>query len=191
MQLTTRTFRAALAALALLLAANAAAAACLDRIDMTEASGPGAASLPAAICGASVMNTVLESASVSDSFHDAAGRDLITVHIEAVKAGKMTEAELNAQSAKLIDIEFRAHGILAFSNVKLKKKIEQYMAETYVALFDQPVPLRRVRISALYKTNGGPNTVVYGTTIWNDKGLFGPGNRPRDWETWRLNRDLR
>lgn len=183
--------RAALAAIALSFAASAAAAACVDRVDMSEATGPRVATLPAAICGASVMKTVLESASVFDTFHDATGRDMIPVHIEAIKAGKVTDAELKAKSAKVVNIEFRAHGILAFSNAKLKKKIEQYMAETYVALFDQPVPLRKVRIAALHKMNSGPKTVVYGTAVWNEKGRFGPGNRPRDWETWRLIRDLR
>lgn len=185
-----KTLTAAVAAIFLLFVANVAAASCLSKIDMTKATGP-VINLPAAICGASVMKTVLESATVSDTFHDADGRDMIVTHIEAIKAGKMTDAILKMQSAKLIDIEFRAHGIIAFSNAKLKKKIEQYMAETYVSLFDQPVPLRRVRISALYETNSGPNSVIYGTTIWNDKGRFGPGNRPRDWETWMLIPDLR
>lgn len=186
-----KTITAALAAIVLSFAASVAAAACVDRVDMSEASGDSIATLPAAICEASVMKVVLESASVSDSFHDATGRDMVVVHIDAIKAGTMTDAQLKARSAKLIDIEFRAHGILAFSNAKLKEKIEQYMAATYIALFDQAVPLRRVRISALYETNSGPNTVVYGTTIWNDKGRFGPGNRPRGWETWMLIPDLR
>ena len=33
--------------------------------------------------------------------------------------------------------------------------------------------------------------MVYGTTIWNAEGKYGPESLPKDWETWRLNQSLR
>ena len=102
----------------------------------------------------------------------------------------MTFEDISARSAKMVMIEFRAGGILALSMTKLREKIEQYMAETYIALFDQPVPLRQVKISVLYPMSDGKPGVVYGTSIRNE-GRYGPGNRPKNWTVWRLHRDLK
>ena len=185
-----KTLTAALAAILLSCIANVAAASCVDRIDISKLSGTGAASLPKAICEASVMTAVLESARVWDSVVDASGRDLFAVHSEAIKVGDMTYEDISARSAKMIMIEFRADGILTFSMTKLRKKIEQYMADTYIALFEQPEPLRLVKISVLYPMSDGKPGVVYGTEIWND-GQYGPDSLPKGWDVWRLHRDLR
>ena len=168
-----------------------ASAACVDRIDISEASGEGVSSLPETICSASVMGAALESARVLDTFFHPGGDSMLVIYAEAIKAGKMTDAEVRAQSAKMVKIEFRAGGILATSMARVRKKIEQYMAETYVALFDQPVPLRSVNISALYPMSDGEQGVVYGTEVFDEGGFYGPGNRPQGWKVWRLHRDLR
>ena len=180
-------------ALIAFIAASPAAAKtdCIDRVDMSKASGIDTAKLAAAICGASVMAAVLDSATIRDSFFGSGGENLIVTHIADIKAGKMTDAQIMSRSAKLVDIEFRAGGVLTLSFPKLRAKIERYMAETYIALFDQQVPLRRVRIAALYPLKAGKRGVVYGTSVSNDKGRYGPGSRPPSWKVWRLNPSLR
>ena len=82
------------------------------------------------------MTAVLESAVVRDTVYDSTGQDMMVANLDAITAGDLTEAEVKAQSAKLVDIVFRAGGLLALSMPKLREKIEQYMAETYIALFD-------------------------------------------------------
>ena len=183
--------RMAAAVAAFVMISSIASAACVDRVDISQASGEGVSSLPETICSASVMSAALESAKVLDTFFDADGDDMFVSHAEAIKAGKLTEAEMKAQSAKVIKIEFRAGGILASSMARVRKKIEQYMAETYVALFDQQVPLRSVNISALYPMSNGEQGVVYGTEVFDEGGFYGPGNRPKGWKVWRLHRDLK
>ena len=78
-------------------------------------------------------------------------------------------------SAKSVRINFRARGIWAFSNEKLREKIKQYMAETYIALFGQPVPLYSMKTAALSPLSDGKDGFVYGTQVLNRKGQYGPG----------------
>ena len=58
------------------------------------------------------------------------------------------------------------------------------MAETFVALFKQPVSLARVRISALYPMSSGKDEVIYRTTVRNDGGKYGPESLPVSWNVW-------
>ena len=174
---------APIALLALVLAGPAAAA-CIDRVDASKATGIDAAELTATICGASVMRRVLDSATVRDSMTDPTGENLFVKYLPDIKAGRMTEGDALARSAKLVDIEFQAGGILTFSKRKLQRKIERYMAETFVALFKQPVPLARVRISALYPMSSGKDERIYRTTVRNDGGKYGPESLPVSWSVW-------
>ena len=175
---------------ALLVASAPVKADCIDLVDVSEVSGIDSAGLAAAVCNASVMSIVLDSATIQDTYHGSGGEDLFVAHAGEIEAGTATMETLAAGSAKLIDIEFRAGGISALSFSKLREKIEQYMAETYLALFEQPVALRRVRIAALYPLESGELGVVYGTLIWNAEGLYGPGSSPVSWEVWLLNPSL-
>ena len=172
------------------LAVGSAVAACIDRVDVSKVSGQGSAGFAKTICDVPAMAALLESATVSDSLVDSSGRDIFAENAEAIESGDLTWEKLRAQSAKIVKVEFRAGSILVFSYPKLREKIEQYMTETYLALFRQSVPVRQVKISALYPMSDGTQAVVYGTTIRNE-GHYGPGNLPRRWETWRLHRDLR
>lgn len=175
-----------IALLALVLASGPAVAKapCIDRVDITKATGIDEAELATAICRASVMRLVLDSATVRDSLFGASGEDLIVKHLDDIKAGRIADDELKRRSAKLVDIEFRAGGILTTSKLKLQQTIERYMAETFVALFKQPVPLARVRISALYPMSSGKEEVVYRTTVRNDGGKYGPDSLPISWNVW-------
>lgn len=165
-----------------LLSYASAFAACPDNVDTSKVTGIDTTEYVEVICGASKMRIILDSATVRD-----------TVFLPSGKIPtNLTNEELSRRSAKLVDVSFRARGIMTFSMTKLRDKIERYMAETYVALFKQDVPLRRVRISALYPMdNDGAEGVVYGTTIWNKEGKYGPGSMPQGWETWRLHQSLR
>lgn len=163
---------------------------CIDRVDVSDVSGLGSGTIAKTICDASVMSVVLESARVWDTYFDAFGNDLLAANFDALNAGEITSAELMAQSAKIVDIEFWAGGIMALKMSTLRKKIEKYMAETYTALFSQTaVPLLQVKISALYPMDDGSQAIVYGTSIRNE-GCYSPGNLLESWQTWRLNRSL-
>ena len=176
--------------LVLLLASASARADCIDLVDVSDATGIDGTGLVEAICDASVMSVVLDSATIEDSYSGPNGDSLFVTHADELAAGTVTLDTLEASSAKTIDIEFRAEGIIALSFSRLREKIEKYMAETYLALFRQPVPLLHVRIGALYPLEDGTQGVVYGTVIWNDEGMYGPGSPPPAWETWLLNPSL-
>ena len=170
-----------------------AIAACPDRVDVAKVTGIDSEKLVEVICGASVMRVVLESAEVQNSAIGPNGEDLFAKRLAEVKAGKggSDEETIWAASAKSVRINFRAGGILTISFEKLREKIEQYMADTYIALFSQPVPLWSVRIAALYPLSGGKDGVVYGTQVLNRDGRYDPGSLPQACKVWRLNRSLR
>ena len=170
-----------------------ATAACPDRVDISKVTGIDTEKLVEVICGASVMRAVLESAEVRNSMIGPNGEDLFAKRMAEVKVGKggSDEETVYAPSAKSIRIDFRAGGILALSYEKVGKKIEQYMAETYMALFSQPVALWSVKIAALYPLSDGKDGVVYGTQVLNRDGRYGPGSLPKSWKVWHLNRSLR
>lgn len=186
-----RAFLATLAAV--LFWGSSAIAACPDRVDVSKVTGIDAAKLVEVICGASVMRAVLDSAEVRNSMIGPNGEDLFAVRLAEIKAGKggSDEETVYAPSAKGVSITFRARGIIAFSNKKIRDKIEQYMAETYVALFSQPVPLWSVKIAATYPLADGSEGVVYGTQVLNREGRYGPGSLPKGWKVWHVNRSLR
>jgi len=134
---------------------------------------------------------LIETAEVKDSLFAPNGKSMFVVYGDEISSGEMTDEELYRTSAKLIDVEFRAGSIPAFSNAKLRDKIEEYMAETYLALYGQSVPLIRVRVSALFPMDDGSQSVIYGTEIRNDDGLFGPGFMPETWTVWQLHSSLK
>ncbi len=179
-----RTIHVYLATAALLCIPALAQAACIDRVDVSKATGIDSARIAAVICGSSVMRQVLDAATVRDSMTDPTGENLFVKYLPDIKAGRMTEGDAFARSAKLVDIEFRAGGILTASKRKLQQKIERYMAETFIALFKQPVPLARVRISALYPMSSGKDEAIYRTTVRNDAGKLGPQSLPVSWKAW-------
>ena len=162
-------------------------------MDVSKVTGIDAAKLVEVICSASVMRAVLESAEVRNSMIGPNGEDLFAKRLAEVKAGKggSDEETVWAPSAKSVRIDFRARGIWASSNEKLREKIEQYMAETYIALFSQPVALWSVKIAALYPLEDGKEGIVYGTHVLNREGRFGPGSLPKSWKVWHMNRSLR
>lgn len=154
---------------------------CASRVDVSGVTGIDVAKLVEVICGASVMVAVLDSAEVRNSMIGQQGEDLFAKRMAEVKAGKggSDEETIYAPSAKGVRINFRARGVWASSNEKLKEKIEQYMAETYIALFSQPVPLWSVKIAALYPLADGKEGVVYGTQVLNREGRYGLAHCPR------------
>ena len=158
---------------------------CLERVDVSEATGAELDGLVATLCDFPAR-TLLESAVIKDTWFAANGDELVL----RVASKEITEDEMYAMSAKLVDMEFRAD-IIAFSYDKLRDRIERYMTRVYASLFGQGIPLRRVRIAALSPTVDGTVVVIYGTEIWNDKGLYGPGTLLPSWETWRLHPELR
>ena len=155
---------------------------CIDKVDVSDISGPGSETIAEIICDVTVW-TQLESARAWDSYFDQFGE---TLPVEALD----TEEGLG-QSAKLVEVEFRVDSILTFTDAGLKEKIEEYMAGIYIDLFSKsPVPLLSVRVSASSMMSDGQRAVVYGTSIRNE-GVYGPGNFPTRWETWRLHPDFR
>ena len=181
------------AALLLFVVVSAATAACPDRVDTSKVSGIDVEKLVEVICRASIMRAVLETAEVRNSMIGPNGEDLFAKRLAEIKAGKggSDEETVYAPSAKSVRIDFRARGIWAASNEKLRQKVERYMAETYMALFSQPVPLWSVKIAALYPLSDGKDGVVYGTQVLNREGRYGPGSLPKSWKVWHLNRSLR
>ena len=143
-----------------------------------------------AICSVTAR-ALLETAVVRDSLFSENGKSMIVVHNDAIMSGEMTDEEMYALSAKLVDIDFDANSIIALSFPKLRQKIEEYKAGWYLAIYGQSVPLFRVRISALYPLSDHSVGVVYGTEIRNDHGFYGPNSLPEPWDTWRLNASLR
>lgn len=172
---------------------STASAACPDRVDVSRVTGIDKEKLVEVICGASIMRVVLESAEVRNSMIGPNGEDLFAKRLAEVKAGKggSDEETIYAPSAKGVRIDFRARGIWTSSFGNLREKIEQYMAETYIALFSQPVPLWSVKVAALYPMEDGSEGVLYGTQVLNREGRYGPGSLPKGWKVWRLNRSLR
>ena len=159
---------------------------CLARVDVLEATGAELDSLVATLCDGPA-GTLLESAVIKDTLFAANGDELVL----RVASKEITEDEMYAMSAKLVDMEFDAGSIIVFSYAKLRDKIERYMTRAYASLFRQGIPLRRVRIAALYPMSDGTDGVIYGTTIWNDEGLYGSDKLLPSWETWRLHPELR
>jgi len=162
---------------------------CTQLVEVTGASGSGVSEIPAVLCSGPAV-VLLERAEVRDSLFHPSGKFMTEVHLDAISSGEMTDVDLYRASAKLIDVEFRAGSIIAFTYAKLREKIERYMDQTYAALYGQPVPLIRVRISALFPMTDGSQAVVYGTEVRNDYGLFGPGFIPDAWTVWRLHPSL-
>ena len=86
-----RTLRAHLAAAALLCISTLAQAACIDRVDVSKASGIDTAKLAAVICDASVMGRIMDSATVRDSYFAPSGGDLFAKYLPDIETGRMTE----------------------------------------------------------------------------------------------------
>ena len=157
---------------------------CLDKIDVSELSGPGSETIAELICDGAVGPPILESARAWDTVVDRFGNPLLAADFASWE-------ELQAHSAKMVEIHTPADRYLAFSMKKLRKTLEKYMARTYQGLFRHAaVPLIQVRILATSEMSDGNRGVVYGTSIRNE-GVYGPGNLPTGWETWRLHRDFR
>ena len=184
----TTPFLPALLAGTLILALSAssatAASKCLDKVDVSDLSGPGSETIAELICDGTVGPPILESARAWDTVVDRFGNELRLADFESWE-------ELQAQSAKMVEIHTPADRYLAFSMKKLREKLERYMTRTYQGLFRHAaVPLIQVRILATSEMSDGNRAVVYGTSIRNE-GVYGPGNLPTRWETWRLHRDFR
>ncbi len=160
---------------------------CLTRVDVSKATGTELDGFVATLCDGPA-GTLLERAVITDTLFAANGDDTL---VDRVLSKEITDDEMYAMSAKAVHMEFNAGSIIAFSNAKLRDRIERYMTRAYASLFSQGLPLRLVRIVALYPMSDGTDGVIYNTVIWNDEGLYGPGNLPSSWETLWLHLELR